>query len=262
MTEKRLNFLSSGNGRIKNLLMELFLLVNMAQLMYVAALSFYKILIVSEGISIAQICMYRFGILLTFESLKWACCGPCFTDSSSNQYNPRDSSPRANEGMEVILDGTQQQRNNWMLVTIVYCLQAFLTTVAILTVLIAVKALPLCYVMLGLNLTNLLFTTVFSLENQRIRDTSTIVGLILVLVTVACAFSSVRILGEPETIAKKLKEASDPIIQMIQNTTSETFESSSEFIIGLFSTITSGFCFSMSYSLNKSKLIASESSEQ
>ena len=164
--------------------------------------------------------------------------------------------------MEVILDGTQQQRNNWMLVTIVYCLQAFLTTVAILTVLIAVKALPLCYVMLGLNLTNLLFTTVFSLENQRIRDTSTIVGLILVLVTVACAFSSVRILGEPETIAKKLKEASDPIIQMIQNTTSETFESSSEFIIGLFSTITSGFCFSMSYSLNKSKLIASESSEQ
>jgi hypothetical protein len=53
MTEKRLNFLSNGNTRIKNLLMELFLLVNMAQLMYVAALSFYKILIVSEGISIA-----------------------------------------------------------------------------------------------------------------------------------------------------------------------------------------------------------------
>ena len=84
MTEKRLHFLGSGNARIKNLLMELFLLVNMAQLMYVAALSFYKILIVSEGISIAEICLYRFGILLAFESLKWACCGPCFPDGSSN----------------------------------------------------------------------------------------------------------------------------------------------------------------------------------
>ena len=95
MTEKRLHFLGNSSARTKNLLMELFLLVNMAQLMYVAALSFYKILIVSEGISIAEICIYRFGILLAFETLKWTCCNTCYPSEGSNSSRPRDSSPRA-----------------------------------------------------------------------------------------------------------------------------------------------------------------------
>ena len=66
----------------------------MAQLMYVAALSFYKILIVSEGILIAEICMYRFGILFAIETLKWTCCNYFYCDGSRESQHERDSSPR------------------------------------------------------------------------------------------------------------------------------------------------------------------------
>ena len=70
MTIKKFHLLGNSNGRPKQLFMELFLIVNSALLMFVASLSFYKILIVSEGVSVAEICMYRFGILFAIESLK------------------------------------------------------------------------------------------------------------------------------------------------------------------------------------------------
>ena len=65
--------------------------------MYVAALSFYKILIVKEGISIAEICIYRFGILLAVETLKLACCDFLNSGSSQENQHERDSSPRYEE---------------------------------------------------------------------------------------------------------------------------------------------------------------------
>ena len=46
MTQKRLYYLNYPFGKPKRYLMELFILVNMAQLMYTAALSFCKTLIV------------------------------------------------------------------------------------------------------------------------------------------------------------------------------------------------------------------------
>ena len=123
MTVKRLHLLGNGSAQPKQLLMELFLLVNMAQLMYVAALSFYKILIVSEGISIAEICMYRFGILFTIESLKYTCCGTCLNLDEGSSATYRDSSPRAEEELrEEDSDIGYARVTNRMLVTIVYCI--------------------------------------------------------------------------------------------------------------------------------------------
>ena len=98
--------------------------------------------------------------------------------------------------------------------TIVYCTQAFLSTVAILAVLIGIKTLPLCYLIIGLSLTHLVITAIGNLENTRMRDSTTFLGLVLAVVTAVCAFSCVRLLNEPETIATKLKDINwdDPLI--------------------------------------------------
>lgn len=70
MTQKRLYYLNYPFGKPKRYLMELFILVNMAQLMYTAALSFCKTLIVGQGVTIANLSMYRFTVLFAIEALK------------------------------------------------------------------------------------------------------------------------------------------------------------------------------------------------
>ena len=85
-------------------------------------------------------------------------------------------------------------------------------TVAILCVLIAIKTLPLTYVMIGLHLTHLFFTAICNLENTRMRDSTTFIGLILAIFTIAFVLLSIQMLEEPETIAKKLKDSTDPLI--------------------------------------------------
>ena len=74
MTIKRMYYLNYPFGKPKRYLMELFILVNMAQLMYTAALSFCKTLIVSQGVTIANLSMYRFTVLFAIEALKQSCC--------------------------------------------------------------------------------------------------------------------------------------------------------------------------------------------
>ena len=100
MTIKKLYLLGDTSGKPKQVLIELFLIVNMAQLMFVAALSFYKILIVSEGIAIAEICMYRFGILFSIETIKLTCCNFFFCRDYEENRRERDSSPRLAEEEE------------------------------------------------------------------------------------------------------------------------------------------------------------------
>ena len=90
----------------------------MAQLMYVAALSFYKILVVSEGISIAEICMYRFGTLFAIQTVKWTCCNYMNCDGSRESQYERDSSPRYEEEQEQ--EEIPEERANILLVTLIY----------------------------------------------------------------------------------------------------------------------------------------------
>ena len=57
-------------GKPKRLLIELFIMVNMAQLMYTAMLAFGKSAMTSQGASTVNICLYRLAILFTIESAK------------------------------------------------------------------------------------------------------------------------------------------------------------------------------------------------
>ena len=138
-----------------------------------------------------------------------------------------------------------------------------LNTVAILAVLIGIKTLPLSYLITGMSMAQLVFTAIGNLENTRMRDSTTFIGIILAIITVICAISWIRILSEPETIATKLKDINwdDPLIEILQEGASESLPENSTFLIGLLSTIVAGFCFSMSTSLRKSNMIPKESIE-
>ena len=64
-----------------------------------------------------------------------------------------------------------------------------------------------------MSMSQLVFTAIVNLENTRMRDSTTFIGIILALITVACAVSWVMILKEPESIATKLKGLKyDPLI--------------------------------------------------
>ena len=79
MTIKELYFMSDFKGKSKSqILTEVFLVVNMALLLFVAALCFYKMLVVSGGVTIAEICAYRFGTLCAIEVMKVSCCNLFF----------------------------------------------------------------------------------------------------------------------------------------------------------------------------------------
>ena len=189
------------------------------------------------------------------------------SDDQRGNRRERDSSPRNGEeasGEDNSNDGLKKTAKNLVLVTIIYFVQAFLTTAAILAVLIGIKMLPLCYVTIGLSLTQLVFMAIGNLEHCRFRDSTTFLGFILMLVTVACAFSTVKLLGQPETTAETMLDANlnDPFIQLIQiSPSSGTLSETSAFIIGLSATLISGLCFSLSSSLKKSNLIPSGSPE-
>ena len=81
---------------------EVFLVVNMAHLLFVAALCFYKMLIVSGGITVAEICAYRFGTLCAIEVMKVSCCNLFFCGIFEDNIPERDSSPRCNEEGELV----------------------------------------------------------------------------------------------------------------------------------------------------------------
>ena len=90
--------MSNLNGKSRSQVMtEVFLVVNMAHLLFVAALCFYKMLIVTGGITIAEICAYRFGSLCAIEILKVSCCNLFFCGLFEDSQRDRDSSPRCNE---------------------------------------------------------------------------------------------------------------------------------------------------------------------
>ena len=57
-------------GRPKRLLLEVFIMVNMAQLMYTAMLAFAKSAMLSHGASTANLFLYRCAVLFVIQSLK------------------------------------------------------------------------------------------------------------------------------------------------------------------------------------------------
>ena len=138
-----------------------------------------------------------------------------------------------------------------------------LNTVAILAVLIGIKTLPLSYLITGMSMAQLVFTAIGNLENARARDSTTFVGIILALITVGCAVSWIIILKEPEPMTTNLKDINwdDPLIQIIKTSASESLAETSDFMLGLCATVIAGFCFSMSTSLRKSKMIPKDSIE-
>ena len=80
-TQKRLYYLNYPFGKPKRFLMEIFILVNMAQLMYTASLCFCKTLMVAENVTIANMSMYRFTLLFAIEALRQSCCNNLFDES-------------------------------------------------------------------------------------------------------------------------------------------------------------------------------------
>ena len=173
---------------------EVFLVVNMAHLLFVAALCFYKMLIVSGGITIAEICAYRFGTLCAIEVMKVSCCNLFFCGIFEDDQRDRDSSPRCNEEGDLI---EKETASVWY-VSLLYLIQAILMTVAFLAVLIGIKTLPLSYFMMTLCLTNALLNSLNNLKHVTWRDSSTFLGLILATVTFTFAFCVAAILSAPE----------------------------------------------------------------
>ena len=131
MTIKELYFMSNLQGKSKSqILTEVFLVVNMAHLLFVAALCFYKMLVVSGGVSIAEICAYRFGTLCAIEVMKVSCCNLFFCGMFEDSQRDRDSSPRCNEEGQLV---EKEPASAWH-VGMLYILQAILMTVAFLAV--------------------------------------------------------------------------------------------------------------------------------
>ena len=173
---------------------EVFLVVNMAHLLFVAALCFYKMLIVSGGITVAEICAYRFGTLCAIEVMKVSCCNLFFCGIFEDDQRDRDSSPRCNEEGDLI---EKETASVWY-VSLLYLIQAILMTVAFIAVLIGIKTLPLSYFMMALYLTNALLNSLSNLKHITWRDSSTFIGLILATVTFTFAFCVAAILSAPE----------------------------------------------------------------
>ena len=187
--------MSNFNGKSRSqIVTEVFLVVNMAHLLFVAALCFYKMLIVSGGITIAEICAYRFGTLCAIEVMKVSCCNLFFCGIFEDDQRDRDSSPRCNEEGDLI---EKETASVWY-VSLLYLIQAILMTVAFLAVLIGIKTLPLSYFMMTLCLTNALLNSLNNLKHITWRDSSTFLGLILATVTFTFAFFVAAILSAPE----------------------------------------------------------------
>jgi len=102
-------------------------------------------------------------------------------------------------------------------VSIVYLVQAILTTVAILACLVGIKTLPLCYVIGSLNITHLAFTSIEKMFHGKVTDTHSMLQLILAMVTVVCAISSVQLIDQPEAKAAPISNPGlhDPLIQIL-----------------------------------------------
>ena len=194
--------MSNFNGKSRSqIVTEVFLVVNMAHLLYVAALCFYKMLIVSAGITIAEICAYRFGTLCAIEVMKVSCCNLFFCGIFEDDQRDRDSSPRCNEEGDLI---EKETASVWY-VSLLYLIQAILMTVAFLAVLIGIKTLPLSYFMMALYLTNALLNSLSNLKHITWRDSSTFIGLILATVTFTFAFCVAAILSAPKgTLQEKI----------------------------------------------------------
>ena len=90
------------------------------------------------------------------------------------------------------------QRPSPLALAAVYFAQAVLSTVAILACLVGIKTLPLCYVIGSLNITHLAFTSIEKLSHGKVTDTHSMLQLILSMVTVVCAISSVQLIDQPE----------------------------------------------------------------
>ena len=72
-----------------------------------------------------------------------------------------------------------------------YLVQAILTTLAILAVLVGVKTIPLSYVIMSLNVTHLAFNSVEKLFSKKMGDTHTMLSLLFAMITVVFGISSV-----------------------------------------------------------------------
>ena len=57
-------------GRPNRFLFEVFIMVNMAQIMYIAMLAFAKSALISAETTAVNLCLYRCAVLLVIESIK------------------------------------------------------------------------------------------------------------------------------------------------------------------------------------------------
>ena len=133
-----------------------------------------------------------------------------------------------------------------------YLTQAFLTTLAILAVLVGVKTIPLSYVIMSLNITHLAFNSVERLFSKKMSDTHTIISLLFALVTVICGISSVQLLKMPVAKATPISSPGlkDPFIEMfISVDTMDGLSDRQVSLIGLWTSIAAGLCFSLANKL-------------
>ena len=129
-----------------------------------------------------------------------------------------------------------------------YLVQAFLTTFAILAVLVGVKTIPLSYVIMSLNITHLAFNCVDRLFSKKMSDTHTMLSLLFAMITVVCGISSVQLMKMPVAKAALISSPGlkDPFIQIfISADTIDNLSDRQVFLVGLWTTITAGFCFSI-----------------
>ena len=141
--------------------------------------------------------MYRFTVLFAIEALKQSCCTNLLNDdrsgSRSTNYSIRSNNDEPNTN--------NNKRNNTLVLAIAYLVQAILTTFAIFACLIGIKTLPLCYVIISLNITHLAFTSLEKMVYGKRNDTHTMLSLLLAMVTVVCSISSVQLLSHPQAKA-------------------------------------------------------------
>ena len=112
--------------------MELFILINMAQIMYMALLSYVKSAMVSHGITVTNLCTQRIFTLILIEFARQFLFSSCFIDDETLMRGPRAGDSSTNNTR----NRKNQSYNSGLTVFFTLLLQGILITVATISVLI------------------------------------------------------------------------------------------------------------------------------
>lgn len=124
--------------------------------MYTGLLSYVKSALVSHGISMTNLCLQRFLVLLILEFFRQILFPSCFQDDATTVRGPNGIDSSINQRREL------RQSSNLTVATI-YFIQGALMTVSVMGVLIGAQLLPLSQLVIILHASSFVITKVNSL---------------------------------------------------------------------------------------------------